>query len=505
MQLSANPKLLRIAAVLATLLLVLWTARSTGSASNVYNLLAKTKNSAAAEQDLRQEFYGASGDSASKLKDYENSHKHHKSPSSNADTASTTEGAELGLNGRPRLPPAEFLEQHIPKPQDDGSHLTDQKLENYIDSILNLDNTIFWRMECPDQDSPGPRYQVLRNIASTESDSDPSLGKIKYLFTLDLYNVIDILPRLMSSIIQTIEYLGAENCALSIIEGRSHDGTYAVLYGLVDFLTTHNVHYWLDQSSINPHADGVDRIAELSKLRNMALAPLQHSRSLFTTSPYIIFVNDVALCPDDLLEMIYQHALQNATQTCAMDWVDGGDLFYDAWVSRSMTGNTFFEIPQDMSWAFSRNMFWDEPAAYTKYRQRKPFQVFSCWGGMVVLDALPFLNREVEFRRNVEGECYGGEPQTLASDWVKIGRSKVQTVPYVHVAYSDHEGERVKKTREYVHDVVDVKKSVGRFEEDEGTERIRWREPPPRYRCMPGFNNQWWVDSVWTGDEHYVD
>ena len=50
--------------------------------------------------------------------------------------------------------------------------------------------------------------------------------------------------------------------------------------------------------------------------------------------------------------MIYEPEYQNATQTCAFDWIHDGGCFYDVWVSRSLTGDTFFEIPQSGSWDF---------------------------------------------------------------------------------------------------------------------------------------------------------
>ncbi len=414
-------------------------------------------------------------------------------------TAATTAGnipdetKPLQLNGRPKTPIEKIIEEHYqePKqPKDDGSHLDHSKLQDYVKSINDLGYAKFWRLECPGEGQPGKRYEVLKRIGKEEPG-------IKYFFALDLFQIVDLLPRLMGSILQAIKYLGPENCAISIVEGRSDDGTYLVLHKLRHILQELGVRYWLEQSDIDPHAEGVDRIAELSKLRNMALAPLLYNSGEFTTEPLIFFVNDIAVCTDDLLELLYQHLLQNATQTCAYDWVDGGHLHYDAWVSRSMSGNTFFEIPQDMSWAFSRNMFWDEPVSKEKYKRQEPLQVFSCWGGMSVLDAAPFMFGEIAFRRSYEGECYSGEPTTLASDLVGLNMSRVQTVPYVAVAYDDHAGASAKNVHKYVKDWVDVDTLVETFEDDTKTTRIEWRAPPPRYRCMPSFVDCWWVDSVW--------
>ncbi|KAB2100106.1 hypothetical protein AG0111_0g11695 [Alternaria gaisen] len=65
-----------------------------------------------------------------------------------------------------------------------------------------------------------------------------------------------------------------------------------------------------------------------------------------------MFSNDGALCMEDLLELIHQRTLQGADQTCAMDWTYVGDhpTFYDVWIARGMTGDSFLEIPASGSW-----------------------------------------------------------------------------------------------------------------------------------------------------------
>lgn len=36
--------------------------------------------------------------------------------------------------------------------------------------------------------------------------------------------------------------------------------------------------------------------------------------------------------------------------TCAFDWIFNDTTFYDVWVSRTLVGDRFFEIPHDGSW-----------------------------------------------------------------------------------------------------------------------------------------------------------
>lgn len=81
----------------------------------------------------------------------------------------------------------------------------------------------------------------------------------------------------MSSIIEAIRYLGPAYCAISIVEGRSDDGTYEVLADLKMHVEALGAQFFLSTSTINPKAEGEDRIKRLSQLRNKALWPLKAS------------------------------------------------------------------------------------------------------------------------------------------------------------------------------------------------------------------------------------
>lgn len=369
-----------------------------------------------------------------------------------------------------------------------GQNTSSVSVPKYVESILNLKVATLDRLACPGEMEARPRYRVLRRELGTKA-------KIRYLFALDLYQSIGVLPRLLGTIVQAAKFLGPENCGLSIVEGRSTDGTFEVLEALRTHLNKLGLRYWLQQSDLNPKDGAIDRIEALARLRNMAFEPMLNETELFSEKPLIVFINDIVPCPDDVYEMIYQHELQNAVQTCAMDWIEKGENFYDVWVSRSMTGEMFWEIPQDGSWVFVKNLFFDDPFTKDKYTRGEPFQVFSCWGGMTVIDGSPFIHNSLRIRRSYKGECYGGEPQLLGSDLAKFGISRVQTLPEVNVGYTNEEGLQVKKLRNYVHERVDVNKLIERFEEDNITERIKWKSPPSKILCVPDFRNRWWVDA----------
>ena len=218
-------------------------------------------------------------------------------------------------------------------------------LSSAIFSIDTDSDTSSKLLECP-QTTPS-RYDYLRK----------SSPKIKYFFALNIHEAAPILPRLVGTIIRTIEYLGPENCALSVVEGYSTDGTYEILIDIASKLEASKILYFFQTSDVRPIKEDANRINDLAELRNEALKPLTSNPKLYSSETSIVFINNIALCPEDILELIHQKALQKADMACAMDWIYEGALFYDVFVSRSMNGDTFFEIPQNGTWDFAGTLF----------------------------------------------------------------------------------------------------------------------------------------------------
>jgi alpha-1,3-mannosyltransferase len=63
----------------------------------------------------------------------------------------------------------------------------------------------------------------------------------------------------------------------------------------------------------------VERIKALAELRDRALQPLVDRPEEYSMSSTIIFINNVSLCIEDILELMHQRFYQNADMTCAMD------------------------------------------------------------------------------------------------------------------------------------------------------------------------------------------
>ena len=348
----------------------------------------------------------------------------------------------------------------------------------YIRAIMEPSDQTFSRLECPQPNLE--RYNYLRG--SSESSVHAQLPK--FFFALDLHQCVHLLPRLIGSIVETIRFLGPQHCVLSIVEGRSDDGTFEVLDELRSSMQLLGIQYQLQSSDINPTAQGADRIEALAELRNLAVEDLIARPEIYHSDTTVIFPNDIALCMEDFLEMIHQRKFQGADQTCAMDWTYVGEnpTFYDVWIARGMTGDLFFNIPEDGSWDDAWNLFWNDQKAQTRLSSSKPFQVFSCWNGVTAFTAKPLMEKKIKFRAHKEGECFQGEPKLFAKDMWFNGYGKIAVVPSVNVEYSDEAAKKIKALKGY----------VSKHLENEGDDvRIDWEtSPPEKVKCMPNYQHQ---------------
>ena len=370
--------------------------------------------------------------------------------------------------------------QNGTKPHDTNA-LSALEVTTYIREIMGEGNCTTWRVQC--SKSIAARYDSLQ--ATTDGD-----GRIQYLFALDLYQAISVLPTLLGSIIQTIRFLGPNRCAVSVVEGRSTDGTYQVLAALQDEIERLGAVFYLSTSDVSPQDGKQDRFEGLAFLRNLALAPFVMEKAKYSPDAQAIFLNDVYLCPHDILELLYQQEMQHATMTCGMDWSHGGAIFYDIYVARSIVGETFWQIAQDGGWQFSGNLFWADRQTSAKYLSHQPFQVYACWNGGAVISARPIMERQIRFRRNVDAECYMGEPTLFAKDLWRLGLGRIQVVPTVNVGY-DNRTEEAKDQHGRVEDYLNMTSG------DLQTEPVQWQESPPSLvKCMAQFHEPYWVPST---------
>ncbi|KAL8915264.1 MAG: hypothetical protein Q9172_006925 [Xanthocarpia lactea] len=405
--------------------------------------------------------------------------------SGGAQAKSPSYGWTRPLGGRPTNTLADTPSGHRPASTDlkhPNSTLLDAA-PAYIKAIITPEDKTFPRLDCPAPN--GDRYEHLRGPEHT-TDGQDLKATLKYFFALDLHKCAHLLPRLLGSIVEAIEFLGPERCALSIVEGRSDDGTFEILLLLREEMDRMGVKYFLQTNEIDPWAAGGDRIKALSELRNQALQPLIDLHLAGDTDVTVVFLNDVAICMEDILELIHQRHRQNADMTCAMDWTYVGrdPTFYDVWIARGMNGDSFFNIPADGNWNSAWNLFWNNPGASERFNAGKPFQVFSCWNGAVAFTAKPVVQQKIKFRRPSDHECHQGEPKSFCKDMWMLGYGKIAVVPSINLEYSDEGAKRIKDAKGYVSRFV-----AGGDEND----KIQWEEKPPeKVKCIPNYENQDW-------------
>ncbi|OAQ59260.1 glycosyltransferase family 69 protein [Pochonia chlamydosporia 170] len=358
-----------------------------------------------------------------------------------------------------------------------GGILSRGNVTSYIGAIFDQKKTHLPKLNCLNSDFK--RYEHLK-ISATSS-------KTPYFFALNLRENLAVLPRLLGSIVEVIQFLGPSNCALSIVEGNSPDGTGDVLAALQAHLDKGLRTHIVLGNKINP-LEGL-RFAKLAELRNLALKPILEEPERYSDST-VIFVNDVVICPDDILELIHQRVHLAADMTCAMDWVYGSAVptFYDVYIARGINGDLFFDVPPDVSWSKATNLFWNDPESKERFNSNRPVQVFACWNGAVAFTANPVATKQVTFRaaRENTGECYNGEPEIFCKDLWFHGYGKIAVVPYIHLAYTNEAGKRIKDEKGY------TSKVVKRLTSEDA---MQWKPPPEKVKCMPSFDRQSW--QVW--------
>jgi len=281
---------------------------------------------------------------------------------------------------------------------------------------------------------------------------------------------------------------------------------------LAAVLTAAGVPHSILSDTHQTHWDGVDRIAQLAIYRNIVLEPLYATwqgppNSTSTTNlnnsnhndsgkPFenVLFINDVFFCPTDALELLHVRAVQQAHATCGLDWrwrhnsfsalFGSGPKFYDNWVSRTLHGHTFrsrLDVFSEIRNGL-RELFYsdDDSAARQRFYDARPVPVYSCWNGMIVMDARPFVairtddvfrkgKTPVKFRpaNRRKKECAASECKLIAKDFWKRGFDRWVLVPYVRTTYVWD-----------AYNQFDLEDLVARA-------RGRWRSPPPSLVSLP--------------------
>ncbi|PCD22052.1 hypothetical protein AU210_015854 [Fusarium oxysporum f. sp. radicis-cucumerinum] len=368
----------------------------------------------------------------------------------------------------------ELYQEHSPIPVSDGDILPAANISAYLNAIFYHQSAELPSFQCPRINAT--RYNSL---VQAQGASNPS---IRYYLALNLRQNLILLPHLIGSIIEAIQFLGPRFCMLSIVEGNSPDGTGDVLAALGSHLEAIGITYFYQSSPIDPTKS--ERISSLAALRNLALEPLFEHRDRITKDTTIIFLNDVTACSDDILELVYQRKFLGADMTCAMDWNLENPRFYDVWISRDMNGDSFYDVPRG-NWEKASEIFWNAKETRVRFNAKRPFQVFACWNGAAVFGAQPILE-DLRFRAPKINECPQGEPQLFCKDLWYRGYGKIAVVPSINLEYKLERGRKLKEKMGFTSDIVS--------EQDPDGDRIEWQpDPPAKVKCIAEWDDQYWV------------
>jgi hypothetical protein len=323
-----------------------------------------------------------------------------------------------------------------------------------------------------------------------------------YYVALNLHNNAEIVEQACDQLLLLAAILGNDRVFVSIREDGSNDGTGDVLERFARALTLRGIKHsivshaasWRElcpllEPSIQYSCSSCDaeslrdclasvRIPVMALLRNLALLPLYNvsnitelnaraaaakaatatskshgglsaavSRPDFTAThlgfslpTYVVFLNDVILYAEDIIELISTEGGQYDL-ACGMDF-DVLQL-YDTWVARDLNGAT-------LSGWFP---FVRERTAQAKLIAGQPFRVYSCWNGAVALPAAALVDSGLVFRSWTAGEprsphvkpivtsvwsdeCPASECHLICKDLWSAGHSRIFMNPRVRLAYN---------------------------------------------------------------------
>ncbi|KAK4046054.1 hypothetical protein OIV83_006400 [Microbotryomycetes sp. JL201] len=321
---------------------------------------------------------------------------------------------------------------------------------------------------------------------------------LNYMVAINLYDSDYVLPSLIRVFYRVFVALGPHRFHVSIYENGSRDSTPAQLWLLAKILDIIGTGYTIVSDPKKAGWKENQRIEGLSEVRNTALAPLFNAPP--GTFDRVLFINDVHLCEGDLYELMLQHEVQAADMSCGMDYKElripefeqSGYplLFYDVWVARDMLGLPFYNIKRPSGeWVLPSPVMPNSPYRQ-QYEDRKPFQVFSCFNGVTVIDAWLFLppfslRFHSDGNSDVNSECYilCRDIWKALAPWGLDGQPKkgargarIQVVPRAAVGYQTWEYEKARQDR----NTTAFELEGEALEQAHSEELIEWQRWPPR-------------------------
>jgi alpha-1,3-mannosyltransferase len=255
----------------------------------------------------------------------------------------------------------------------------------------------------------------------------------RYFIAALLHNNEEVLPFWQRELIKVLVVLANDertNVFVSVYESGSTDSTQLWLSQLEAALTElgirSRIHVGLSIRNTFP-----GRIEHLAALRNEALRPMFEDPEPWDE---VIYLNDVFFCSEGVVEMLLSGDTSEADMVCATDYVGEkpgcstcADLrMYDIWVSHDLSGRRFDNEPPFIV---------GSEQARKHHAEGAPYQVYSCWNGIVIMRADLFLQERLRFRHAMPVECGVSECELICRDMWAAGRHRIMIHPNVQTAY----------------------------------------------------------------------
>ncbi|CAH0016316.1 unnamed protein product [Clonostachys rhizophaga] len=211
----------------------------------------------------------------------------------------------------------------------------------------------------------------------------------------------------MTSLLELCDELGPSNVFVSLHESGSWDDTKEMLRWLDQVLEERGVARHIEVSD-ESHQDVIDqgfaegewvetsarekavrRIPHLARLRNKTLQDLIELNKNGVKFDKVLFLNDVVFTTEDVMTLMETNGGEYAA-ACSLDF-DAPPIYYDTFALRDSAGR-----PDQMLWW---PYFRPGPSRDALMKNIDAVPVTSCWNGIVVMPAEPFVSStQLRFR-----------------------------------------------------------------------------------------------------------
>jgi len=244
------------------------------------------------------------------------------------------------------------------------------------------------------------------------------------LVALNIRNGGQVLPHIATEILQLAKHFLPHQLFVSVLESGSTDTSGLCLHKLTEELNARNVRNRIIINSDIVRGRRDNRIMFLARIRNEVLEPLYSGNF---SAKYVVFVNDVFLCASQIIRLLL-HVVQGADMVCGLDY--GKHLrFYDTWVMRDIHGGPVS--------ASENCSIFHSKASMQLCENGKLVPVFSCWNGLVGMNAEVFSKSNIRFRsvERTGEDCPASECTLLCLDMWRNKHNRIYVDPEVKVAY----------------------------------------------------------------------